>query len=56
METYYNRNQENLREVRAELKDKSEALTEQGQLMAETMTKLLEEAAKERMELVSEHH
>ena len=56
LETYYNWKQENLREVRAELKDKSEALTEQGQLMAETMTKVLEEAVKERMELVSQHY
>ena len=52
METDYNQKQENLREVRIELKNKSEALTEQGQLMVETMTKLLEEAVKERMELV----
>ena len=45
-----------LRRFGSELKEKTEALTDQGKMMAEMTTKVMEEAAKERMELTSKHY
>ena len=52
----YASQQDKLKEAGTKLKEKSEALTKQGRMMAETTTKVLEEAAKERVELMSQHY
>ena len=52
----YDRQQEKLKEARMELKEKMGALTDQGQMMAETTAKVLEEASKEIMELTSQNY
>ena len=38
------------------MKENTEALVDQGRMMVEATTKVLEEASKERMELVSQHY
>ena len=52
----YDRHQEKIKEAWMELKEKTEALAEQQKVMVASMVKVLEEAAKERMELTSKHH
>ena len=52
----YDRQQEKLKEVWTELKDKMEALRDQGKMMVDMTTKVMEEAAKERMEVTSQNY
>ena len=56
LEKEYDRQQEKLKEAHPKVSEKSKALTAHERLLAETTAKLLEETAKERMELFLEHN
>ena len=52
----YDRQQENLKVARMELKEKMETLMDQHKMMIASVMKVLKEAVKERIELTSKHH
>ena len=56
LEKEYYRQRDKLKEARTEVTGNTEALAMQEMVLAETTTKLLEDTAKERMELLLEHN
>ena len=54
LEKEYDRQRDKLKDARTEVKDKTEALAKKEKVLEEIMAKLLADAAKERLELLTE--